>query len=697
MNTPAYEKTAVPVPLSIGVPLFFLTSGISAFLLFLVQPLIGKTLLPLYGGSASVWTTCLLFFQSVLLAGYGYAHLLTHAVPPKKQLWIHGILLVVALLLSRILPDAATTVSTSIPIAMLLLTLLRHVGLPFFALSATAPLLQHWFHQRYPSRSPYPIYAISNAGSFTAVLAYPFLVERFFPLETQELIWSAGFGIFTLACMASGWLAKPMLVHPLSPSRQTEIQTRAPSRSNSPHLLWFGFSAAGSILLITTTEQISQDVAATPLFWMIPLCLYLLSYVISFSTDRSYHRTYWLTALCIATAVVAAQVFFGNEMAMPAQLTLYIITLFIGCMVAHGELARVKPEAASLTRFYLWTSFGGITGGLLVAIIAPLVFPELWEYSLIWPLLLLLIWQAVSRESTSLESELQSRKIKLILSAGIAVSSIGFVVDVVHDSLDTVHSSRNFYGRLTVTDSRFTRCLYHGRTLHGCQPKKETELKPAFYYAPESGMGMAQQIYREISPGPVRTGVVGLGAGVCSVWNQTGDEMTFYEIDPAVIQVAQKDFDYLKRAKGTIKIVTGDARLSLAAQNRSNTRKLDIFVMDAFSSDAIPLHLVTEEAVKIYRERVRPGGVFAFHISNRHLNLEPLMLGIARQMKSEAFVVYTDTDYDNYILDTTWVVITDNPKFIARFKRSNAYSPWPEEYSQPLLFSDQYSNILDLL
>ncbi|MBN2718888.1 MAG: fused MFS/spermidine synthase [Deltaproteobacteria bacterium] len=677
-----------------------MTSGISAFLLFLVQPLIGKTLLPLYGGSASVWTTCLLFFQTVLLAGYAYTHLLLRSVPKQKQLWLHGIILLIAVALSRILPDEPPAVSTREPVFQLLLSLMRYVGVPFFALSATAPLLQHWFHQRYPHRSPYPLYAVSNAGSFAAVIAYPFLVERFFTLNTQEFIWSTGFGLFALACMASGWIAR--MPRQRAVSMDTDSRHRASPTEHAvslrmPRMLWFGFSAAGSTLLITTTEQISQDVAATPLFWMIPLCLYLLTYVICFSADRTYHRKFWLAAITVATGLVAAQVFFGNQMPMAVQLTLYVITLFIGCMVAHGELARVKPGPNQLTRFYLWTSLGGIFGGLSVAVIAPIVFPDLWEYSLIWPVLMLLIWKAVSRESTGLESEIRNRRLKLILSAGIAVSSIGFVVDVVHDNFSTVYSARNFYGRLTIADSRFTRCLYHGRTLHGCQPKKEKTFKPAFYYAPSSGMGMTQQIYRDIRPGPIRTGVVGLGAGICSVWNRPEDTMIFYEIDPAVVAVAQSEFDYIKRAQGTVAVRLGDARLSLAAENRINEKKLDILVMDAFSSDAIPLHLLTKEAVRIYRDRVRPGGVFVFHISNRHINLEPLMLAIAEQTDSSAFVVYTATDYENYILDTTWVIITDNGLFIEEFRKSDAFYPWPEEFKTPLVFTDNYSNILELL
>ncbi|MBN2527348.1 MAG: fused MFS/spermidine synthase [Deltaproteobacteria bacterium] len=710
------DKTSPkPLLISFGAALFFGTSGLGAFLLFLVQPLIGKTLLPLYGGSASVWTTCLLFFQTVLLAGYGYAHLLTTLAPPRKQVWMHGVTLGMAVAFSSILPDTPKDVSTHVPIAMLLWTLIRHVGIPFFALSTTAPLLQHWFHVRFSSRSPYPLYAISNAGSLFAVLVYPFLVERFFPLNTQELMWSIGFSIFAVSCMASGWFAaavrkgtadtyganQPSTSHDSKPFKNRDTASDSTAIENSHNrgrcVLWFGFSTAGSVLLLTTTEQISQDVAATPLFWMIPLCLYLLSYVVSFSRDGAYKRTFWLPTLVFATTVVAAQVFFGNRMPIILQLTLYVFTLFTGCMVAHGELAQQKPDASRLTQFYLWTSFGGISGGILVAIVAPMVFPDLWEYSLAWPALLLLLWHTISKESSSLESELRARKIKIVVAAGVVVSGIGFIVDVVHDNLSTVYSSRNFYGRLTISETKKTRCLYHGRTLHGCQPKKTNILKPAFYYAPESGMGMAQQIYRDLSDKPVRTGVVGLGAGISSVWNGANDTMLFYEIDPDVISVAQKEFDYLQKAKGTIGIVAGDARLTLAAENRQNAPQLDILVMDAFSSDAIPLHLLTTEAIEIYRKRVRPGGVFVFHISNRHLNLEPIMLGVAGQLSAEAFIVYTETDYDRYILDTTWVIITGNKKFIEQFQKTDSYYDWPTQYSQPLVFTDQYSNILDLI
>jgi hypothetical protein len=693
-----------------SIALFFATSGLSAFLLFMVQPIMGKKLLPLYGGSAAVWTTCLLFFQSVLLAGYIYAHLLTRHTSVRYQLWLHGAVLVAATLFSRILPESPLDITGDVPIVMLLFTLLRHVGLPFFALSATAPLVQHWFYLRFPSRSPYPIYAVSNAGSFTAVLTYPFLVERLLPLDTQELVWRGLFVVFAAACMTCAWLVnrrkqpafpditrhRPLADGANSPLSATPNTQAKPARALPSRFLWFGFSAAGSVLLLTTTERLSQDVAATPLLWMLPLCLYLLSFAICFSRDTVYRRRTWLPILCVTTIIVILQIFMGNQWAMPVQLALYAVTLSVGCMVAHGELAALKPDASALTDFYLWTSFGGIVGGITVAVVAPALFPDLWEYSLLWPILFLLIWHALSKEIDSIESELGARMHRLLLALGIVVSGIGFVVNVVHDNLSTVYSSRNFYGRITISETRNTRCLYHGQTLHGCQPKKAETLGPAFYYAPQSGMGMAQQIYREIHRGPVRTGVVGLGAGICSVWNQPGDTMIFYEIDPDVIAVAGMQFDYLKKAKGTVRVVPGDARLTLAAENRTNAPLLDILVMDAFSSDAIPLHLLTIEAINIYRQRVRAGGVLVFHISNRHLNLEPLMQGIAEHISATPYVVYTTTDYANYILDTTWVIITDNDEFARKFLASPAYSPWPEKYAEPLVFSDQYSNILDL-
>ncbi|MBN2343098.1 MAG: fused MFS/spermidine synthase [Deltaproteobacteria bacterium] len=700
VHTQTTASSASPVQASVTptalVPLFFFVSLLSAFLLFLVQPIVGKTILPFFGGSAAVWTTCLLFFQSTLLAGYAYAHTLSTIVAAKWQVIVHTCILAMSILFASFLPDAP--VLNEPPVAGVLLTLTRHVGIPFFALSTTAPLLQHWFFAAFPQRSPYPLYAISNAGSFAAVLSYPFWVERFFPLQRQEQLWGIGFALFVIGCISCAVIALRFSSKtPQYAANNAALPNTTELPAPTSPWLWFGLSGAGSVLLLTTTEQISQDVAATPLFWMIPLCIYLLTYVVCFSKDNQYRRFPWLIALLAACVLVVIQLFMGGRFHLSLQLGLYVVTLAVGCMVAHGELAAVKPSPSELTRFYLWTSAGGIFGGILVAVIAPFLFPDLWEYSLFWPMFFFLVWRAVSGSSRSFEASLAARKTKWLLLAGLLIMSVTFIVDVVYDALSPVYTSRNFFGRLTISETPKTKCLYHGRTLHGCEPKKTRPLIPAFYYGPGSGVGVSYRFLSLPPERPLRTGIVGLGVGLCATWNRENDHMRFYEINPDVIRLAQTEFDYLNTASGTIDVVQGDARLSLATENQQNNTKLDLLVLDAFSSDAIPLHLLTREAFNIYRERITVDGILAFHISNRHLDLEPLMLGAANHLNWSVFIITNDVDYSQYLLDTTWVILTNNETFIREFRDSEAYTPWPTQYQSPLLFTDQYSNIMDLL
>lgn len=647
-----------------------------------------------------MWTACLLFFQTFLLAGYTYTHLLTHRFSSRLQLPIHATVLIIALFHSTILPSQPPG-HHHLPILELLKILIINVGFPFFALSTTAPLIQHWFFNRFPNRSPYPLYAVSNVGSFAAVVFYPFLFERYFPLSIQEHFWSIGFAFFCTACIGCGVLSvigtRTSSASP-APTFPKTADTNEIRQVSQPKILWFGFSAVGSILLLTTTEQISQDIAASPLFWMIPLCIYLLTYVISFSSRRLYHRTFWLILLCLACITVGFQLFWAPKSDMEIQLLLYVFTLLIGCMVAHGELAAIKPPSEKLTIFYLWSSAGGIAGGVFVAVLAPFIFPELWEYSLAWLLLLFFVWRSLSTKQIDFEQSLRRQKLKWIVAVGLCISGIVLIVDVVYDKLTPSYVARNFYGRITISETKHTRCLYHGRTLHGCQPKTAKKLIPNFYYAPSSGIGISYTLLKQLhTETPIRTGIVGLGVGLCATWNQSSDTMRFYEIDPEISLVAKQKFDFLKRAQGRIDIRLGDARITLAKENQTEEPRLDLLVLDAFSSDAIPLHLLTREAFDIYRTRIKNDGILVFHISNRHVELEPLMLGAANHLKWQAFVVYTAEDYQNFILDTTWVILTNNSTFIQQLKKSDDYHPWPQKYKKPILFTDQYSNILELL
>ncbi|MCX6624205.1 MAG: fused MFS/spermidine synthase [Acidobacteria bacterium] len=631
--------------------LFASTIFTSAFLLFLVQPMIAKKILPWFGGSAAVWTTCMLFFQIVLLLGYLYSHWSIRYWKPKRQIMVHLGLLALSLLLLPLAPNPLWRISGDQDPALRILALLAtSVGLPYFLLSTTGPLLQAWYARRSPGSVPYRLYSLSNLGSMLALLGYPALMEPWVFTHTQLLAWSAGYVLFVILCAAVAWKTRP--------AGQVAAAAEAlPAAGHVPWQaqgLWVLLSACSSALLLAITNHLCQDVAAMPFLWVLPLALYLLSFVLCFERDGWYRRIIFLPLLVVALSVMAYSIGdtdrFGLRMAIPMMAA----GLFVCCMFCHGELAARKPDTANLTSFYLMISLGGALGAMFVAMLAPRVFSAFYE---------LPIGLAAC---AVLASTIAPGSWKLQLPW--AVFAVVFAGYVGYEARSMAPASRllvrNFYGSLRVSDvddeSGFgpERKLVHGTINHGVQLlTAEFRRTPTTYYGNKSGVGLA--ILNTRRPGQ-RVGVIGLGTGTLAAYGRSGDDYRFYEINPSVVSLARSQFTYLSDTPAKVDVVLGDARLSL---EREASQQFDVLVVDAFSGDSIPVHLLTRESFEVYYRHLRPGGVLAVHVSNRYLTLEPVVQKLADVTHRQTALIDTD-DGEYEVFEATWVLVTNNQGFL---------------------------------
>jgi hypothetical protein len=650
-------------------PPFAVAIGLGAFLLFLVQFIMGKLILPWFGGAAAVWTTCMLFFQVGLLLGYGYAHLLTTYLPPRWQRDVHVLLLLLSLALlavrafiwpSPLLPDDSWKPSPGgSPSLQILLLLSLTVGLPYLVLSATGPLLQAWFARLRPGQKPYRLYALSNLGSLLGLLSYPFLLEPALPLPAQGRFWTLGFGLFAIGCSLCALPLGRLAPRPL-PATQKEDPAAASPPPLSHYALWFTLAAVASVMLLAVTNQICQEVAVVPFLWMLPLCLYLFSFILCFEFERSYHRAVWGTALVLSAGASAATLHWGTDAPLPVQLGAHTFVLLAYCMVCHGELAVRKPPARYLTSFYLTLSAGGAAGGLFSALLAPAIFPAFWEFhcALLAGVILLggLLWS----ERRDFLAGGRWPKLAAAALGMAALCGLGtvLVTEAMDDLGGAVYVSRNFFGVLRVSRrgqgaDEFLR-LKHGRTPHGMQyTEPQRRMLPTTFYNPGSGVGLALVNHpRQKDPqAGLRVGVVGLGAGTLAAYARPGDSYRFYEINPEVIRLStsqQPLFTYLRDARGQVTTVLGDARLSM---EHETPQEFDLLALDAFSSDAIPIHLLTREAVELYLRHLKHDGILAVHITNRYLDLRPVIRGIMEQTGLFAVLIDQDVDQDDL---TSW-------------------------------------------
>jgi spermidine synthase len=620
--------------------IFVVATLASAFLVFLVQPMVGKRILPWFGGAPAVWSLCLAFYQSALFCGYAYAHGLVRFASPGLQVGVHAALLAAACLALPVLPgDAWRPTGVDRPTLDVLLLLLAHVALPFVALAATGPLVQAWWAQRHPLRSPYPLYAVSNAGSLLALLAYPFVLEPRLPLSVTGTGWSIAFvatGVAVVACAALAWRAR---------SGIDGAGARVPPHAPTPParlLAWIALPGLAVVVLMGVTNEMTLDAASVPFLWILPLGTYLLTFILSFASERFQRRGAFAVLTGVAFLATAGAPLWrdlaglspgADFFSFAIQIPAYCLLLFGVGMLLHGELHRLRPAPERLTTYYLCVSGGGALGGVAVGLGAPAVFDDYYEL----PVGLALAAAAfLASRAVDPQSRLHYAAPSRWRWAVIAPLAVGLLAGaaLTDRTEGLIHRERSFFGVLRVTDAKgdgpVWRRLTSGTTVHGVQIQQAGRTRlPTSYYGRATAVGL--WMTRRLTERPLRVGVVGLGVGTLATYGLPGDSFRFYEIDPAVVRIARDDglFSYLRESPAEVEIVLGDARLSIEREQREGIgQRFDLLVLDAFASDAIPVHLLTREAFEIYASALAPDGLLAVHVSNRHFDLMGL---VARQ------------------------------------------------------------------
>ncbi len=689
--------------------MYGLTLFVSAFLLFWIQPLLGKRLLPWFGGSPAVWTSCMLFFQVLLLAGYGYAHLIAGRAR-RTQAVLHGSLLALSLAtLPLLAPSAWKPAADGRPLLRILGLLAAGVGFPCFVLSATSPLLQAWFGRSRPGESPYRLYALSNAGSLLALLAFPFLIEPSLPLRNQTGIWAAAYVAFAALC---GWCALAGLG---APSGAVEGGGPAtPSVEQEPgavrRTLWLALPACSSLMLLSATNQMCLDVAAIPLLWVLPLAIYLLSFVVCFHRPEWYVRPIFGILLAAALAWSCDVLVDGVFAPLGRQIASGSLTLFAVCMVCHGELVRIKPGTRHLTAYYGMIAAGSAVGALFVSLLAPVLFTGYWEYPVALMAAGLVVVVLTFVEGARFAYRGKSVRAWIVLCVPLAVLGLVLGSHLELAMTGNLEMARSFYGVLRVFennrgDPRLHRVtLMHGRVQHGFQYQSPFRRNwPTSYYGPASGIGLALRYHPKRNEGPktLRIGVVGLGTGTLASYGQPGDTMRFYELNPDVVRLCRKYFSYLSNSAAQVAVVPGDARIAMQQENaRGEDCRFDVLAVDAFSGDAIPMHLLTRECAEIYWSHLQPDGILALHVSSRYFDLTPVARGLVSVLPgegTEASLVASPRRTDEGIEASDWVLLTANAEFLRTGAVRRAIRPWTEDDLPPVLWTDDYSNLFRLL
>src|SRR5574340_20053 len=641
-----------------------------ALLLFLVQPVVAKSILPWFGGAAGVWATSMVFFQTALLAGYAYAHWLARRFSGKTQAAIHTVLQVVSLAALPLAPGAYwTKLAGDHPFAAILALLATSVGLPFFVLSTTTPLVQSWYAREH--KTPYRLYALSNVASLAALLAYPFVVEPLVTLHAQRLIWSVVYILFAAVLAAAAWRA----------ARSPRLVAEESSAPWSDRVTWAALAACPAAMWMGAANQLSQSVAPAPFLWILPLSLYLFSFVLCFDREGWYNQRLFRFLLPVGWLAIS----FGlaeqsSTRALAWTVGLFCFGLFACAMFCHGELARRKPDPAQLTSFYLTIAAGGAAGGAFSGLAAPHLFTGYYELPVSVVACILLALHVLYGYAGV------RQLVRLAL-----VATTGFVLAMcLRGSLTggNVERVRNFYGSLEVADGRgegALRTLYNGTIIHGSQfLALGTGKIPTTYYGPRSGVGMLLSAMA----GPRRVGVIGLGVGTLAAYGHAGDIFRFYEINPEVIRIARQRFRYLNECAAAVEIAAGDARLVL---EREPGQRFDVLAVDAFTGDSIPMHLLTREAFALYRRHLAPTGVLALHATNKYVDLVPVLRGAAEAVGLPAMVTRSGGEAGGATYSAIWVLVGRNdalhsvpgePAYAARRVR---------------LWTDDYSNLFQLL
>jgi hypothetical protein len=657
---------------------------LSAYLIFLVQPIIAKQILPWFGGVASVWNTCLFFFQFILLLGYLYAHGLMRWFPAKLQAAVHVVMLAVSCLSLPIAVSATWKIAEGDPAMRILLLLSTTVGLPYFVLASTSPLLQAWYSRF--SATPYWLFSVSNAASLAGLLAYPFVIEPSWNTNQQGIIWSVGFGLFAATCaVVAVFNARN------SGTREAAADPGAESKPIAANVraLWLVLSALGSLTLVSVTSFVGQNIASVPLIWVIPLSLYLITFILAFAGQRLHGWIIAAPAMVLSLAMVLS---YQSETVISElrwALPLFMAGLFFVCLYCHGELAASKPEPSRLTEFYILVSLGGALGSLAGSIFAPILLSGDFEMNIaLATVSVVFAWQRRT-------DPLASRLIAVGFAAAITVVSTFQIVSEIQGSRVL---TRNFYSSLSIvefgTGSGRWRRMAHGQTVHGAQyldPARRGE--PLSYYGRTSGLALAFERQRELSKGePLVVGLVGLGAGVTAAYGQSSDRFRFYEINPQVEALARTEFTYLSDSKADISVIIGDARLVL---DREPVQNFDILVVDAFSGASIPMHLLTREAMQIYRKHLKSSGALLFHVSNLFVDLKAPLARLALEEQLQARIASdepdTEDESDTPLASSDWVIMAADQAWFSRAVRRKAEAipaqPGPA-------WTDNFNNIL---
>jgi hypothetical protein len=633
--------------------LYALTVFLSAFLLFQIQPIVAKMILPWFGGSSAVWSTCMLFFQSMLLGGYIYAHWLQGLAAGRRQALTHIGLLAVSLLALPVMANPSWKPSPEDnPSIRILGLLVVTVGMPYFLVSTTSSLLQSWYARTHSGVVPYRLFALSNFASMLALISYPLLVEPSVPTRLQGRIWSFAYVAFAVLCGATAWIGARGQ-QPVEPGVKA-IPGFEDNPSLRERLLWFGFSACASTLLLAVTTYLTQDVAAVPFLWIAPLVLYLITFIVCFEAPRLYNRRVFipLTALALGAMAYKLGEPFGAAR-IRTTICLFSASLLVCCMFCHGELVSRKPHPRHLTTFYVMISLGGAAGGLFVGLLAPNFFNSDYEFRIGLALCSILLATALPANGSIWRRQVLALLLAgyfILLGKGVRDSLAGYRVIV-----------RNFYGQLKVDDQERDseetafRRLSHGVINHGEQILSDDRRRdPITYFCPQSGIGRAMSA--RPAAVPRRIGVLGLGCGTLAAYGRAGDTYRIYEINPLVLQLADREFTYLRDTPAKVEVVLGDGRLSL---EREPPQQFDVLVMDAFSGDSVPVHLITEEAFEIYFRHLKPGGLLAVNVTNAYLNLAPVMERAASHFGKIA-ILYSDfAEGDLVCFPSDWVLIAD--------------------------------------
>jgi hypothetical protein len=676
---------------SVSRPVRILDAGtifLGALLLFAVEPMSAKKLLPALGGSSAVWITCLVFFQTALLLGYLYAHWLARRPNSRQAAILHIVLLVLAGATLAFLRQPNLTAASAHPLTAIFEALSLSIGLPFLLLASTSPLLQYWLAREQGSAILWRLFALSNAGSLLALILYPTLVEPYFSLTTQRSAWCCGFGIYVILCADIAWRSRTSGFAPQAESAPAAPAARSTLRSR---LLWFFLPAAAAMQLCAVTSHLTQNIAAIPMLWVLPLVVYLLTFIVAFETPRLYRR--WLIARFLLVMLGGLGYMLSKiNMGLPVLLAIgfFLAELFFACLFCHAEAYALRPaDPSEATLFYLLIAAGGAAGTFFIGIVCPLLFDANYDVALAFFVTAALALVVVA------QSGLAERLVWAVATG--AMLSIVIMLHIVYQR-STLLEERNFYGALRVTEShdpaqaQTVRKLVNGNIVHGTQwfapAFRQT---PTTYYAHDSGIGLALEYCCQGRPRNI--GVVGLGAGTLAAYGQPGDRIHFYEINPAVPLIAQNLFTWLRESKANITITEGDARLSLTAED---PQRFDVLAIDAFTGDAIPLHLLTTQSMAVYRRHLAPGGILAFHVSNQYLDLPPevAQLAAASGMTARLFdIPANDARGESRSL---WVLLTDNADFFTQPQlaaTAQLISPRPGLHA----WTDERSSLLPIL